>query len=494
MSPGTPFAGSDVHFVAAGLQPWDVLEVTFIEPDGQEAVWIRDDHFTSDRSAKYFLADRNGEARWTRYGAQDQVGEWAVHIRIDDSLSVVRYSYTKFELPRRVQAQLGVPLYGCRSDEAVIFFSDSVNFAITVDLHARLELAADLMEQHLGVRTAEIPIIYMLGNQADFESSQRASGVEPGWEAGFFRSYGEYPGIYIQSDGQKTDVYHTLTHEYVHFLLDEITGGAPLPIWLNEGLAGYYEFEVGRQGDFPDASYARMLWSGDTARNAAVYGQLFALRELESHREWNRRSGELLVSLQYAQSHMAVRYLTERYGESAPIEIVREISRGATLNAAMTRVTGVNYARFESGFVNWLTNWDDPVRAATRRYMQVLNQLSAEEDAIRALRSEAVREWNLHFDRGRAKESAIELQSRAANLYTRVAALQPPPYVADLHNAAVAYFRILRDWLTEDSEFLATGHDSYRVAANAMIPEVGYRRFDFITRLNDVSIILNLNN
>ena len=133
------------------------------------------------------------------------------------------------------------------------------------------------MERELGVRTSAIPVIYMLGNQADFASVQRASGEEPGWEAGFFRSYGDYQGIFIQSDKQKTDVYHTLTHEYVHFLLDEISGGADLPAWVNEGLAEYYEYAVGRQGDFPDASYARMLRSADTARGAAVDNRLFPL-------------------------------------------------------------------------------------------------------------------------------------------------------------------------------------------------------------------------
>lgn len=134
------------------------------------------------------------------------------------------------------------------------------------------------------------------------------------------------------------------------------------------------------------------------------------------------------------------------------------------------------------------------MRAAARPYLRVLNELSAEVDAIRALRGEAVREWNLYLDRVRAEESAAELQSRSANLVARADALDPSPYVAELHDAAVAYLRILRDWLAEDLAFLTTGQDSYRIAANAMIPEVNYRRFDFIIRLNDVRIILNLDN
>ena len=142
MSPGTPFAGSDVSFVVTGLEPWDILEVTFFDPHGKEAGWIGDDHFVRSWATNYFLADEDGSARWVRYGAQDQAGDWSAHIRIDDSLRIINYSYTKFRLPRLGQAQLGASLSGCRSDEAIIFFSDSVNFSVTVDMHAKLEFAA----------------------------------------------------------------------------------------------------------------------------------------------------------------------------------------------------------------------------------------------------------------------------------------------------------------------------------------------------------------
>ena len=491
MSPGTPFAGSDVHFAAAGLEPWDILEVTFIEPNGQEAGWVADAHYTQRWTTNYFLADRNGEAHWTRYGAQDQAGDWTVHVRIDDTLSIIRYSYRKFAVPRQVHVQLGAPLFGCRSDEAVIFFSDSVNFAVTVDLHARLEFAADLMERELGVRTSAIPVIYMLGNQADFERVQRASGEEPGWEAGFFRSYGDYQGIFIQSDKQKTDVYHTLTHEYVHFLLDEISGGADLPAWVNEGLAEYYEYAVGRQGDFPDASYARMLRSGDTARDAAVDNRLLPLSQLESQREWGQRDISL-VPLQYTQSHMAVRYLIAQYGQSAPIEIVRQIASGADLDAAIPAVTGVGYPQFESDFRRWLANWDDPVRASVRPYLATLDDLADEQEAIYEMRREAIREWNLNFDRVQSKAASAVISERAERLLQRANALTPAPYVGELHDSATSYFRILSAWLAEDLGFLSDGLESSRLAANAMIPEVTYRSVDFRQRLSDTKFILNL--
>ncbi len=491
MSPGTPFAGSNVSFVATGLQPWDVVEVTFFEPSGEKAGWIGDDHYTRSWATNYFLANEDGSARWVRYGAQDQVGDWSAQVKIDDSLRIINYSYTKFELPRLVSVRLGVPLYGCRSDEATIFFSDSVNFSVTVDMHANLKFTADLLEDRLGVRTAEIPVIYMLGNQADFESAERAAGIKPGWEGGFFLSYGEYQGIFIQSDKQKTPLYHTLTHEYVHFLLDEIAQGKELPAWLNEGLAGYYEFEVGSHGDLPDASYTRMLWSADLTQTAETEGRLFLLSQLESQQDWNNRAAPL-VSLQYAQSHMAVRYLSERYGESASIKIVQQISMGETLDAAIQTVTGVGYPQIESDFTAWLTAWDDPDRAATRPYLEVMDELADEQAAIRELREELIKEWNLHFNRVTAEEKGTALQERSKALVERADGLQPPEFVADLHEAATAYFHILDAWLSDDLAFFSTYSQSRRLAANAMIPEVNYRKVDFGQRLDDAKYTLRL--
>ena len=491
MSPGTPFAGGNVDFVITGLDPWDVVEVTFVEPSGQEARWIGDDQYSRSWSTNYFLSDERGDTGWTRYGAQDRVGDWSVRIRIDDSLRIINYSYTRFRLPRLVQVQLGVPLFGCRSDEAVIFFSDSVNFSVTVGMHERLRFAADLLEERLGIRTEALPVIYMLGSRSDFENAARASGKEPGWEAGFFRSQGELRGIFMQSDTQRTDLYHLLTHEYVHFLIDEVLQGAELPAWLNEGLAEYYEFEAGLKGDLPDASYTRMLRSADRAREAAEEGRLFRLPELESQREWNRRPRNV-VSLQYAQSHMAVRYLTEHHGDAAPLRIAQLIADGNSVSDAVASVTGSSYGDFESAFTGWLGAWDDPARAEARPYLQVLQEMDAEQQDLHAFRAEAIREWGRSFNRVTAEQNASLVHSRAAALAGRISTLQPAPFVAGLHEAATAYFDVLERWLKFDYEFMSTALEPKRLSANALIPEVNYRLVDFSSKLDDALFIMNL--
>ena len=73
---------------------------------------------------------------------------------------------------------------------------------------------------------------------------------------------------------------------------------------------------------------------------------------------------------------MAVRYLSEAYGETAPIRIVQRVGSGAALSEAIQEVAGVDYAEMEADFVEWLKKWDDPDRAAARPYVQALRGLA----------------------------------------------------------------------------------------------------------------------
>ena len=269
--------------------------------------------------------------------------------------------------------------------------------------------------------------------------------------------------------------------------------GAELPAWLNEGLAGYYEYEVGIKGDRPDASYARMIRSVDQAKSAAAEGMLFRLSQVESQREWNGRAAEL-ASLQYAQSHMAVRYLSETYGETVPIRIVTQVGSGASLADAIASVTGAAYAEMEADFIEWLKNWDDPDRAAACEYVQTLRVLADESEEILRLRGEANKEWSLHFDRVKFEKSAIEFRDRSKELVDRANLLRPHESVADLHTAATEFFLVFNEWMTKQAQFASTNSESSRLAGNALIPEFGYRYRDFRNRLYGAELILNLNN
>ena len=81
---------------------------------------------------------------------------------------------------------------------------------------------------------------------------------------------------------------------------------------------------------------------------------------------------------------------------------------------------------------------------------------------------------------------------RAAALIGQISALQPTPVVADLHDAATAYFDVLEEWVKFDYEFMSTALESKRLAANALIPQVNYHQVDFRSNLVDALFIMNL--
>ena len=84
------------------------------------------------------------------------------------------------------------------------------------------------------------------------------------------------------------------------------------------------------------------------------------------------------------------------------------------------------------------------------------------------------------------------MHRRAAALDGQISALQPTPFVAGLHEAATAYFDVQEEWLKFDYEFMSTALESKRLSANALIPQVNYRRVDFSSHLVDALFIMNL--
>ena len=183
-----------------------------------------------------------------------------------------------------------------------------------------------------------------------------ALGLELGWEGGFFwRRQRTTTGYTDRSTSFRSSVLKLITHEYVHLLLDEEYGDRDIPAWLNEGLAEYFEYELALDDPRSDRSRRSMYYSADLASANAQAGTLFALRSLESRRDWNARSGDE-VQLQYAQAHMAVRYMVETYGVRKVTDVIGRLSQVTNLERAIQQATGISYAVLEQRIVEYLKN------------------------------------------------------------------------------------------------------------------------------------------
>ena len=492
MTPGTPFAGTNVSFQMKGLNPGEWVEVTFIDPQGQEAVWVTDEDARASWTTQWFQADDRGALGWVRYGAQDQPGDWTVKIKSGGSVSVVRYKTTPFRLPLRVYTDLGVRLINCHSEQAEILFSESVYFAMTVGMHGQLERAVDLLEERLGVRSSQIPLIHLVGDKDELDTVSRATGGEPGWEAGFFRAWGDNPGIYMHTDHALTDTYNVLTHEYVHFAMYEAASGRTLPAWLSEGLARYYEYDVGLLGERPQSTVWRMLRSADRAQAALANGSLFPLSALESRKDWNSRPGGEQVWLQYSQSYMLVRYITESYGAAASLEMVEGIGEGEPVASAVRAATGVDYPQLEQDFVTWLVQWDDPVRAESRPYIQTLDELLAARHTIADRREVLIKEWNLRFDRAASKAAMEPLVEEMDGLMQRLGEASTPESLSDLDEAALTYLGAYQEFINEDLKFFSTGQPSNPDKDRELRSTLRIWGTAVQSLLNDAKFVLNL--
>ena len=370
-TPSPPIAGKPVTFTIV-TQPYETVEVTHVDPTGEETAWIYpEDMVYVDGSetitTRTFGADACGRVEWTRRGFLDYEGEWAVKTTVslgtlNGSTHTLQYTLEALETEPPERVHMWTELSRYRGPGSDAYYSDFVPAALATDLQARLAHTADFLEQRLGARAEELQDVYLMGTRKLFEQVERYMGFEPGWEAGFYSKpcrgcYQHRPGIYIQADAHDTEsaLHRTLAHEYAHSLAEDLSGqkGEVLPSWVNEGLAEWAEHEVGIAGDRPVPAYRSMFSKADLVRSTALSGNLFDLSSLESRLAWASREGDE-VTLQYAQSYMAMRYLIETYGAHSAVSMIGDLGVRGTLGIALETATGVTYREFESGFIAWL--------------------------------------------------------------------------------------------------------------------------------------------
>ena len=495
MTPENPFAGRDVTFVLSGLTPWQPVTVSFIDPQGIAATWITPEDVNllgkDDVKATSFTMypTTSGEVTWERFGVRDEAGDWSVSIDLDGILSPTVYSMGELQLIGLETVSVGAELTRYSGSDSTVFYSDLVPTALVVDLQEHLSETASLLEQRTGIEIGQLPDTFLMANREVMDQVGSATGVTVGFEDGYFKSYGARPGIYMRTDLPGTVVRRLLVHEYVHLIFDDLANRRNLPAWLAEGLSGYYEYDIALSGTRSDATRVRLFSAADEARAAARSGGLFSLSSLNSQGDWNTRTDQDQISLQYAEAYMAVRYLNETYGPLSAKDVVIEFGRGFGLPDSIKAVTGLELAVFESQFNLWLQNWEDPERASVVESLKVLQPLLDEQDAILTQRSKNL---NTSVTASEAAISRASLVNATQALIVRLQGFSPPETTLAVHQETEEYFVRILVWLTQELNHANTLDDSYRVAANAMIPEINARELLLLRNISSLKFILNL--
>jgi hypothetical protein len=227
-----------------------------------------------------------------------------------------------------------------------------------VDVHGRAEQDRLLIQlarhanktvpafaETLGVPVGGRITLYVADTDAEFHAMQ--PGRTPEWADG--TAWPRLGAVFLRSPLARPDgaegLLHVLDHELTHVLLGRAFAPNEPPHWLQEGLARDLAGEQGPQD-------AEIIAQG------VVSGGLFTLENL--HASWPRDANG--ARLAYAQSADFVAFLRGEHGDEALRTLIRELSGGASIDAAIYRATGETLgalddrwrARFSGGSV-WLS-------------------------------------------------------------------------------------------------------------------------------------------
>ena len=202
------------------------------------------------------------------------------------------------------------------------------------------------IQKAYGRTFAARPEVYLLATDATYATAQSrimglGSFAPPLSLAEPFESAGVYFQRRVAMDLARIGdsiPFTTARHELTHMMIDEITGDARVPAWLNEGSARLEEFAV------PGADWIRVS-NQYRAISMAVNGRQLSTDELTSQGTWNSREG-LISSYQYAEASQIVQVLRTDIGLSAQMQILALLGAGRTFEEAYAAVTGRPWLEF----------------------------------------------------------------------------------------------------------------------------------------------------
>ena len=188
---------------------------------------------------------------------------------------------------------------------------------------------------------------------------------------------------------------------------------------------------------------------------------------------------------------MAVRYLTETFGAMSPVNIVRQIGNGASLQSAVLAATNVQYTSLQLLFENWLRDWNDSSRSDSHEYLKALDDMIAAMDDVFDQRAVDLLS---PLDRTQSINARTGFVGKADSVLERHGATAVPESLQDLHLELESgeFFSVVLDWLKLEMDHLETLLDARRLEANSPIPEVDARDTLLRRKMENAKFVLNL--
>jgi hypothetical protein len=485
VDPAQPSTGRPIRFHLSGLSPWQRFTATVLNPTNAAVEWTSEDETFIFNQARQRIktetlhGDGNGRAAWARLNALDTEGQWKVQVVVESKRYEGRYTLLPLQLQTSPSNDLGISMRRYSGSSSEVYVSSGVPLSLALDLSGFLPPLTEKIRPWLNLSSVQIPNVYLFSSDDLFRKAMAATGatqVSP-LAVGLYRTSGKYRGVYANVNTFNSETVKTLIHEYVHLLVSETTPTADIPAWLNEGLATYLENHLAP--DFgAGLSVQREIFSrAATVKSRLATNSLIPLTRLVSQTDWNAQTDPELTRLQYSEAYMAVRYLTERFGNPSVGLILRELERSKSFDAAFSAVTGISLSAFEQDWIGWLRQWQDPSREQVRQYVTQVDGILKDVDAISADRAAFLGSPAASGPFSQRVPTQTQLVNRANQLAARGIALTPPDPLRAFHADLLVFLSTYQTRLQKELDAFRNNDNSLIAQANNLFPEVNGRQF-----------------
>ncbi len=208
---------------------------------------------------------------------------------------------------------------------------------------------------------------------------KRPDGSPDDGIAGYFLAGETVNYITLALRGGKTDPFHTIFHEYIHFLLKSRTGKNDLPPWLAEGLAQYYE-------TLKITADNKVVLGGAPQGRVGMLrrGELLPVSELFSaERTTVHGTASVQRSMFYAHSWLLVHYLLNQGQGSAHDRLerfMRLLSEETSTETALKQVFAIESSQLNEILREYLLRPELPVSIEP---VHVTPVVSGEQSAVK---------------------------------------------------------------------------------------------------------------
>ncbi|MFH0946150.1 MAG: hypothetical protein V2A76_13200 [Planctomycetota bacterium] len=209
------------------------------------------------------------------------------------------------------------------NDFTLKFLGTHANYKLADDLLAILEAARARVCSDLG-HFPQSRTTVLLYSTSDF---QKATGAH-GWVGGLYDGKIRLP--VNDFENQREAVIRTARHEYTHRVLAEMAPSCP--IWVNEGLAEWFE----EGGSFSHRDIRALVAAGQKPPEFSSMPRSLA-----------SQSDVSLVRIQYAASQSFMAFLRDRYGLGAVRAFVLALGRNEELDLALKKNFGGTLGELE---------------------------------------------------------------------------------------------------------------------------------------------------